>query len=200
MRIENRTYLVFNHSLLVIIVTWLTLFASLSYAKNKYWVFFRNKPNAPSSFSLYKTGSDEASLVSNGVLTQRAIWRRLKMLSPSRIISVSDFPVYPIYLDSLKSAGLTVTGTSRWFNAAVVTADSTQLNLIKNFSFVAAIKEVALYRSSLTPLNQLAVELKFHVPAPPLPLPFRAGSQVSVSCAWPAANPAANSRMMEVDL
>ena len=92
-------------------------------------------------------------LVESGVLTQRAINRRLKVLSSSSVISTSDFTVYQPYLDSLTSIGLTPVGTSRWFNAAVVTADSAHLAQAERFSFVTAIKEVAVYTNPIKPIK-----------------------------------------------
>jgi hypothetical protein len=133
-----------------------TIFSPQSFAQNKYWVFFKDKPNARVLWSISKSSSNRVSdvaagqhvetaknfLVDNGILTQRAINRRLKTLLRSSIISISDFPVYVPYLDSLRSVGLTVDGTSRWFNAAVVVADSAQLVEAERFPFVIGLKRV----------------------------------------------------------
>jgi serine protease AprX len=143
-----------------------TIFSATSSAQSRYWIFFKDKPNAEifPSFSKDLSGQEatassgqqiksvENYLVENGVLTQRAIDRRLKVLPPSSVVSVSDFPVYPPYLDSLQSISLTVTGTSRWFNAAVVNADSTRLVQAEKFPFVLAIKKVAVYVNPIKPI------------------------------------------------
>lgn len=114
-----------------------------SFSQARYWVFFKDKPNA-AAFSRHAGGeSAEAYLVSNGILTKRAIERRLKVLPQSEVVSKSDFPVYTPYLDSLRSVGLQVVGTSRWFNAAVVVGDSARLTASEVFPFVVGIKKVA---------------------------------------------------------
>ncbi|HQT90834.1 MAG TPA: hypothetical protein PL001_02260, partial [Candidatus Kryptobacter bacterium] len=106
----------------------------------KYWIFFRDKPNALEAGGVSNQEAAEQFLVQNGVLSRRAIERREKVLPASRIVSISDFPVCEAYLDSIRSVGLDVIGTSRWFNAAVVTADSTALSNVEKLPFVVGIK------------------------------------------------------------
>ncbi len=122
-------------------------------AQGKYWVFFKDKPNAIATMGLLDNESAEAYLVNHGVLTQRAIDRRSKVCPSSQIVSASDFPVYAPYLDSLESIGLTVDGASRWFNAAVVTADSAHLILAERFAFVTAIKKIVPHTGSADPVD-----------------------------------------------
>ena len=67
-------------------------------------------------------------------LSQKALNRRAK-----HHISVTpqDFPVNPWYLDSLKATGAKVLFSSRWFNAATVSIDtSIILTKISNLSFI----------------------------------------------------------------
>ncbi len=137
----------------------LTLISGKSFGQNKYWVFFKDKPNAdafspPSKNNSFKESAvsrAESYLVNDEVLTQRSIQRRLKVLSSDKVISSSDFPVYGPYLDSLRSIGLTINGTSRWFDAASVFADSSQLLRLEKFPFVVALKRIKSYTSPLKP-------------------------------------------------
>ncbi len=122
-------------------------------AQTKYWVFFKDKPNEGAFTRLSKGESSEVYLVNMDVLSPRAISRRLKVLSPSVAVSSYDFPVYPPYLDSLNSIGLTIRGTSRWFNAAVIVADSVQLKIIQQLPFVVATKKIVAYTSPIGPVN-----------------------------------------------
>ncbi len=133
-----------------------TFFSEQSFAQNKYWIFFKDKPSAEGLLGLSKSSVNRVNdvaaspqvetaknfLIDNGILTKRAIERRLKVLSRSSIVSTSDFPLYQPYLDSLKSIGLALDGTSRWFNAAVVVADSAHLVLAERFPFVIGMKRV----------------------------------------------------------
>ncbi len=142
-----------HSTFLFLMVACLAVFSSRLSAQSKYWICFKDKPNVGSLTLSAKVESSEAFLINSSVLTQRAINRRLKVLPPSSVVSNSDFPVFVPYLDSLKSIGLTVDGTSRWFNAAVVKADSAHLMLAERFSFVNAIKKVVVVTSPLQPLK-----------------------------------------------
>ncbi len=122
-------------------------------AQGKYWIFFKDKPNALAYFLPAKQMSAERYLLNTGVLSQRAIERRLKVKSPSAIGSEFDFPVCTQYLDSLRRIGLTIKGTSRWFNAASVIGDSMRLAMAEGFSFVSAIRSIKVFTNPIKPLN-----------------------------------------------
>lgn len=134
--------------LIILVVTGLTV--SAAFGQNRYWVFFKDKPEAAPFTNFSYGGPAEQYLIEHGVLTTRAIDRRLKVLPASNIVSVTDFPVYSGYIDSLENAGLKVIGTSRWFNAATVLVDSLQLTVALKFPFVTAMRKVA---SSTVPVN-----------------------------------------------
>lgn len=120
-----------------------SLVGSPAYAQNRYWMFFKNKPEAAGYTDFAYGGPAEQYLLDHGVLTARALARRLKVLPASNVVSVMDFPVYSGYLDSLERAGLKVIGTSRWFNAASVLVDSLQLTRALQFPFVKGTRRVA---------------------------------------------------------
>ncbi len=67
-------------------------------------------------------------------LSERAILRRVK----SGIeITEDDLPVSKSYVDSIRSTGVRIHGTSRWFNSVIIeTGDSLVLEKISQFSFV----------------------------------------------------------------
>lgn len=126
---------------------------SSAYGQSRYWVFFRDKPEAAGFTDFSHGGPAERYLLDHGVLTNRAIDRRLKVLPPSNVVSVMDFPVYSGYIDSLESIGLKVIGTSRWFNAATVVTDSLHITSAMRFPFVARTGRVA---SSTVPADIFA--------------------------------------------
>ncbi len=95
---------------------------------NRYMVYFTDKNNSPYSIS-----------APNAYLSQRAIDRRTRQ---SITITTADLPVDSAYLDSINSTGAQVVYASRWFNAAVIGADSVQLVQISQFSFVKTIDMV----------------------------------------------------------
>ncbi len=141
------------HSAFLLLLAYVVLTVPSVYGQSRYWVFFKNKPEAAgfSDFSL--GGPAEQYLLSHDVLTQRAITRRLKVLPPSDVVSLLDFPVYSGYIDSLESIGLKVIGTSRWFNAASVVTDSLQIVGAMRFPFVRKTQKVA---TSSVPVRMIA--------------------------------------------
>lgn len=99
-------------------------------APNKYWLQFSDKNNTPYSVSS-----------PNNFLTQRAIDRRINQ---GITISENDLPVDPAYVDSLRSLGLTILNTSKWFNAVTVyTTDIQLIDTITNLGFIATSNKIA---------------------------------------------------------
>ncbi len=138
---------------LLLLLTFAAFTSPKVYAQSRYWVFFKNKPEADGFTDFSLGGAAERYLLSHNVLDQRAITRRLKVLPPSNIVSVMDFPVYSGYIDSLESIGLKVIGTSRWFNAATVVTDSLQIVGAMRFPFVRGVQKVA---TSIVPIRMVA--------------------------------------------
>lgn len=90
-----------------------------------YWVQFTDKDNTP-----YDIDHPEQ------FLSERAIERRLKNNIP---IITEDLPVDPAYVDSLRSLGLEVLNTSKWFNG--ISIRSNDLGLIDILHYLSFIKE-----------------------------------------------------------
>ncbi|MBR4267539.1 MAG: S8 family serine peptidase [Bacteroidales bacterium] len=97
-------------------------FAQYKVYPGKYAVKFTDKNNSP--YSLERP---------NEFLTQKSLDRRAKF---GIKLNDSDLPVNPQYVDSLKSLGFKIQGTSKWLNCAVVICDSTDVEKLKNLSFV----------------------------------------------------------------
>lgn len=104
--------------------------SSQKLAEGKFWVQLTDKNhneynvNHPSAF-----------------LSQRSIERRQKQ---NIEITDEDLPVSNLYLDSLKMAGFTILGTSKWFNAAIVESyDSIKVSMLGDFSFVTGFSPVS---------------------------------------------------------
>ena len=119
-------------SLRIITIVLFCVFSCMQYVcaqqPNRYMVYFKDKNNSP-----YSINAPQA------YLSQRAIDRRARQNIP---VVAADLPVDPTYLDSLSATGALVVYTSRWFNAAVIGADSLQLVQISKFSFVKTIQLV----------------------------------------------------------
>lgn len=70
-------------------------------------------------------------------LSERALEQRQKWNIP---IDSLDYEVSPLYLDSLRAAGLTVMHTSRWMNGATVTGTQAQINTLQGKPWVVTIQ------------------------------------------------------------
>lgn len=102
-------------------------------APDKYWIPFTDKNN--SNFSIDNPQS---------FLSLSSIERRQRH---GIELSEQDIPVNYAYIDSLTSIGLSILGSSKWFNAAIVKADSLAL-IYKalEFSFVKSFDPETAYR------------------------------------------------------
>lgn len=92
-------------------------------SQEKYWVFFTDKEGV--SVDPYE------------FYDEKAIKRRVKHNIP--LVTYSDLPVKNDYKSELASAVESIKMTSRWFNAAVVYANSRQIEVVKELDFVKKI-------------------------------------------------------------
>lgn len=70
-------------------------------------------------------------------LSERAISRRIKHNCP---IDSMDLPVNSVYIDSIKTTGITVHHISKWFNGLTVMATHEQIQVIQSFDFVDSVE------------------------------------------------------------
>ncbi len=108
----------------------LFLAAMPSYAQmNRYVVFLSDKDNSP-----YSIDSPLA------FLSQRSIDRRSKM---GTAITDQDLPVDPTYITQITETGADVYFTSKWFNAALTQMFDSELDAVRQLSFVDSVVYVA---------------------------------------------------------
>ena len=88
----------------------------------KWWVELKDKNNSPYSIN------DPAAFLSARSLDRRA--RNGVAVLPE------DLPVNPQYIKSLRDAGYTIHGTSRWMNAVAIIADTATALKVTAFPFV----------------------------------------------------------------
>ena len=103
----------------------------------KYWIIFKDK-GAYKSAELIQPGSDAYEL-GKKQLTDRAIQRRLKVLSEENLITYDDLPLNNEYISILESKGIKVIAKSRWFNGVSAYLTVNQLKMIKDIDFVSGL-------------------------------------------------------------
>ncbi|MFA6456392.1 MAG: S8 family serine peptidase, partial [Bacteroidota bacterium] len=108
--------------------------------RSKYWIYFTAKEVS----SLSKNASSEDIFRITGI-SERALHRRTKV--SVTIVTDEDLPVSTIYLLKLKSQGITIENTSRWFNAATAYLTAKQLLQVQLLPFVRSVEPVAVMKS-----------------------------------------------------
>jgi subtilisin family serine protease len=114
------------------------------------WVFFRNK--GTTTFQ-----STNPALLG---ISERALKRRTKVLSPDCLIDQLDLPVSEAVIAQIEQTGVKIRTISRWLNAVSVEGTQQQIQAINKLLPVAATEQVAVMKrpravpSSSTPPPQ----------------------------------------------
>jgi serine protease AprX len=80
------------------------------------------------------------------VVSDRALERRRRALPADQLVDRSDLPVEGTYVDRLASMGASIRQTSRWLNAASITATPPAIEAIATLPFVLSLELVGRYR------------------------------------------------------
>jgi len=116
----------------------------------RYWITFSDRGEVPGR----GTGSVDAYALG---ISDRALWRRAKVLPADRLIDELDLPVAPSYIDGVRRTGAVIRATSRWFNAVSAELSATQRATVQSLPFVASVSPVAVFRK-----NRPEVSLERH--------------------------------------
>ena len=120
----------------------------------RYWVALRDRGD---DAMLVQTRSFARELG----ISDRALWRRAKVLPQDRLLDERDLPVDDRYLRLLRAEGARIRSVSRWFNAVSVEISPRYLPTIQTLPWVASVKPVAVFRkhrpeiSPVGPFNTL---------------------------------------------
>ncbi len=106
----------------------------------RYWIYFKDKGDYKPGLNIDE-GSDAYKIAMSG-LSDKAIWRRRKVLGENKIVSYIDLPVNPEYIEKVKSLGVKPYAISKWFNAISVQVLKGKLDEIKKLPFVEKIEGV----------------------------------------------------------
>lgn len=123
----------------------------------RYWIYFKDKGE-------FKPGDNiipgsEAYILAKSGLTEKAIWRRSKVLSPENLVSYADLPVYKGYIESINKLGANPHSVSKWLNAVSVMTVKGRLDEIKKLPFVEKIEGVHYleFTGTILPVNSKPV-------------------------------------------
>ena len=116
--------------------------------QQRFWVTFRDRGERAD-----RSLSDPESLG----ITERALWRRKKVLPAQRLVDELDLPVNPSYIRQLDAAGVVIRSTSRWFNAVSAELTGEQLAALTKLPCVASVDPVRVFfRKQPEPLQPAA--------------------------------------------
>ncbi|HEY3249833.1 MAG TPA: hypothetical protein VGK25_01815, partial [Ignavibacteria bacterium] len=86
----------------------------------RYWVYFKDKGKYKPGEKIEK--GSEAYQIAVSELSEKALWRRSKVLEDDKIVSYLDLPVNIDYIDAIKKLEVIPNSVSKWFNAVSVKA------------------------------------------------------------------------------
>ena len=94
----------------------LVLITNLSIlSQNKYWIFLNDKNNVEYDYESY--------------LDQKAVDRRIKIDYP--LNDYTDLPINKVYVKDLNQYVISITGSSRWFNAVACHVEEENIPIIE---------------------------------------------------------------------
>lgn len=126
----------------------------------RYWIIFKDK-------GIYKPGmvlekGTEGYNLARANLTEKAIWRRSKVLNEEKIVSYIDLPVNQEYIEKIISLGAKHHAVSKWLNGISIRAKKDLLDKIKQLPFVEKIEGVGYLEfvklPILKPGNKLPIQ------------------------------------------
>ncbi len=120
------------------------IFLSTLNAQTKYFIYFKDKGVSPST-KLEKTSS--LYQLAEAELSPRAIERR-KAVMGDNYITYEDIPLNDNYVNQIKSLGIKIENSLKWFNAVTSYLSDAQLNRIKNLPFVKKIEPVKFLKEN----------------------------------------------------
>ncbi|MEX0736346.1 MAG: hypothetical protein WD182_02820, partial [Bacteroidota bacterium] len=128
----------------------------------RYWITFRDRGGEQ---VLQQTRSFAHRLG----ITDRALWRRGKVLQQNRLLDELDLPVSNRYLQLLRAQGLRVRATSRWLNAVSVEMSPRQFQSLHTLPWVASVQPVAVFKKQRPEISPIG---------PPFSLQKRGGTVI----------------------
>lgn len=139
---------------LILTITFLLTFSNISPALSqenkvvKYWIFFESK----STYSLQK--SSQTALAKQFDISDKALKRRSKVLSPNNLLDNYDLPIDAQNIRAFLELGLQPVVRSKWLNAVSINLTPAELATVKKLPFVKKVRPVA--KSILLPVPEAA--------------------------------------------
>ena len=119
----------------------LVLITNLSIlSQNKYWIFLNDKNNVEYDYESY--------------LDQKAVDRRIKIDYP--LNDYTDLPINKGYVKDLNQYVISITGSSRWFNAVACHVEEENIPIIESLPYVKEVQKMH-YHQILTSYDSISI-------------------------------------------
>ncbi len=147
----------------------LTIFVTAAYAQDKpdtkYWIYFKDKGSVKQTTKI--TPGSDAYEKGKVLLTDKAIQRRLKVLSEENLIDFGDVPLEEKYVSDIEKLNIPLIAKSRWLNGVSAYLSQTQVKKIKALGFVDDVVSVRKLNKQKfeNPLNLTFDENNFSMPS-----------------------------------
>ncbi len=109
-------------------------------ADTKYWIIFKDKGTFNSEETI--TPGSEAYNAGINLLSERAVKRRLKVLSDDKLIDYPDLPLNEMYVSGISGLGIDIIAKSRWINGVSAYLTESQVKQILKLDYVKGLKLV----------------------------------------------------------
>lgn len=128
----------------------------------RYWIYFKDKGQFKPG-EILAPGS-EGYNIAKSELTDKALWRRSKVLTEDKLVSYDDIPVNTEYIAGVKSTGLLPNAVSKWLNAVSVKATKEKLDLVKKLGYVDKIEGVQYLDYVMIPSDKRIEDRALYIP------------------------------------
>lgn len=106
----------------------------------KYWIIFKDKGKFSCEDKITK--GSEAYNTGLALLSDRAVQRRLKVLSDDNLIDFGDLPLEENYIKEIEKLGIELIAKSKWLNGVSAYLTNEQVEKVKKLDFVLHLKLV----------------------------------------------------------
>lgn len=116
----------------------------------KIWVYFADK-------GITSRSSLKRNLIEvRRSIKDRCLWRRMKVRCDKNLVDDADLPLFPPYMEKVRTMVRRVRTSSRWLNALSVEAALSEILRLSKLEFVRKIDLVASFRRNEPPLPSLS--------------------------------------------
>jgi subtilisin family serine protease len=110
----------------------------------KYWLFFKDKGPGINEKITFSKNSASFQVAKAGI-TEKALQRRAKVLSPDKLMDFTDIPVNESYINEIQNRGIKPVNILKWFNAITVYLKDEDINKINSLEFIKEIRPVVIF-------------------------------------------------------